>query len=85
MCLVCRGRIHATHPVFFCPLQGPHICGPYTPFGKAVSHCPHSDITGAFSKEQPPLPPLDRGARKSKTPSARRGRIAFLYPPVKGG
>ena len=51
MCLVCRGRIHATHPGFFRPLQGPHICGPYTPFGKAVSHCRHSDIAGALRRE----------------------------------
>ena len=35
-------------------------------------------------ENQPPLPPLDRGARKSKTPSARRRRIAFSYPPEKG-
>ena len=30
-------------------------------------------------------PVADKGARKSKTLSARRGRIAFLYPPDKGG
>ena len=33
-------------------------------------------------KNQPPLPPLDRGVRKSKPPSARWERIAFLYPPL---
>ena len=32
----------------------------------------------------PPLPPLVRGARKSKTPSTLRRRIAFSYPPDKG-
>ena len=29
---VCRGRIYATLN-FFCPLQGPHICGPYNRSG----------------------------------------------------
>ena len=41
-------------------------------------------LKGKPDKTNPPYPPLVRGARKSKTPSARRRRIAFLYPPDKG-
>ena len=45
---VCRGRIHATP--FFHPLQGPHVCGPYTTFAKAESHCRYSGIAGLFQQ-----------------------------------
>ena len=39
--LVCRGRIHAAL-LFSHSNNGPHVCGPYNPLGKAESYRRHS-------------------------------------------
>ena len=68
-------------PCFFDLLQGPHVCGPYTPFGKSESRCRHSGA--CRNPEQAGIP--NRRTTKKNDKAKKQTQIQSPWIPACAG